>query len=179
MYSGNLLPHHRFHAVLPSCDIKGIAYVYANKRAESLTFTSSFSCFSSNVHHCLDSVHSETFFSTAELVLRETVIAHHITRSGLTGPGVFLLVTNPLETFLYDLPQSYFSCFPCLMQQIITLERVYFRRAVRYLQRRVEHWSLHQYIKFLERLCPRPGFEWSYDATTFRHLARALYLPTT
>ena len=55
-----------------------VCYI-ANQRAESLALTSSSSCFSGDVHHCLDDVNCGPAFSKAELVFRETVFADHVT----------------------------------------------------------------------------------------------------
>ena len=75
----NLFPHHRLDADVPPCGIERIAYVNADQRVESLTLTSSSSCFSGNVHHCLDGVNCGPAFSKTELVFRETVLADHVT----------------------------------------------------------------------------------------------------
>ena len=74
----NLFLRYRLDAVLPSRGIKRIAYVNANQSTESLKYTSSSSCLSGDVHHCLDGVHCWPVFSKAELVLRETVLANHV-----------------------------------------------------------------------------------------------------
>ena len=74
----NLLRHHCLDAVLRTRSIKCISYVNANQRAEPLKFTSSSSCFSSVVHHCLNRVHCVPAFPKAELALREAVPANHV-----------------------------------------------------------------------------------------------------
>ena len=73
----NLFPHHRLDADVSSRGIERIAYVNADKRAESLTPSSSSSCFSGDVHHCLDGVNCGPAFPKAELVFRETILANH------------------------------------------------------------------------------------------------------
>ena len=49
--------------------VSRISSLTANQRGESLTFTSYSSCFSVDVHHCLDGVHRGPAFPKAELVL--------------------------------------------------------------------------------------------------------------
>ena len=95
----NFLPHHRLDAVLSSRGIERIAYVNANQRTESLTFTSSPSRFSGDVCHCLDGVHC--FKGETPWVLFE-----------LTNQ-VFPAMNS---AFLYTLPQGCFRYSPCLMQ---------------------------------------------------------------
>ena len=75
----NLFPHHRFDADVPPRGIERIPYVNAHQRAESLVLTSSSSCFSDDVHHCLDGFNCGPAFPKAELVFRETVLADHVT----------------------------------------------------------------------------------------------------
>ena len=75
----NLFPHHRLDADVPSRGIKRIAYVNADQRAESFTLTTSSSCFSGDVHICLDGVNCGPAFPKAEMVFRETVLADHVT----------------------------------------------------------------------------------------------------
>ena len=140
----NLLLRHCLDAVLPSRGIKPIAYVNTNNRAESLTFTSSFSCFSGNVHS----------------TYRKKLCTMYFTQSGLSSPGVFLLVINLLVTIWKARPHGSFSTspikpfqhwsrlffMPCLRavlavshascSRVSPFERVCFRRAVRRSQRR-------------------------------------------
>ena len=75
----NLLTHHHLDAAVPPRSIKSIAYVNADQRAESLTLTSSFSCLSGDVHHCLDGVNCGPAFPKNELVLRKAALADHAT----------------------------------------------------------------------------------------------------
>ena len=74
-----LFLHHRRVADVPSRGIERISYVNADQRAESLTLTSSSSCFSGDVHHCLDGVNCGPAFPKAEVVYRETILADHVT----------------------------------------------------------------------------------------------------
>ena len=75
----NLPPHHRINEVLPSRGVERIAYVNANRRTESLTFSNSSSCFSGEVHHCLDGVQCGPAFPKADLVLEKAAFANHVT----------------------------------------------------------------------------------------------------
>ena len=121
-----------------------------------------------------------------------------MTRSELSRPGVFLLVTNLLVTILKGKPngsfltspiKSFQHCsqllfMPCLRaalavfhascSRISPFERVYFRRALRHSRCRTDNWSCHQYIEFLVCLCPRRGIEWSHAETTSRLVAHTV-----
>ena len=75
----NLFAHDLLNADVPPRGIKRIAYANADQRAESLTITSSTSCFIGDVHHCLDGVNCGPAFSKDELVFRQTVLFDHVT----------------------------------------------------------------------------------------------------
>ena len=75
----NLLSHHHLNTVLLTRGIERIAYVNADQGAESLTLSSSSSCFSGDGHHYLDGVYCRRAIPKAELVLRETVFTNHVT----------------------------------------------------------------------------------------------------
>ena len=95
----------------------------------------------------------------------------YLTRSVLSRPGVFLLVTNLLVTILKARPHWSFSTstiksfqhwsrlsfMPCLRadfaffhascSRVLPFERVNLRRAARHSRRRTDNWSFHQYIE--------------------------------
>ena len=74
------LLHHRFDTDLPFRGIARIAYANTNQRAESLTLTSSSSCFCAAVYHSLDCVHSGNAFPESKLFLRNTFLPDHKTQ---------------------------------------------------------------------------------------------------
>ena len=75
----NLFSDHCLDADVPPRGIECLAYVNAAQRVESLTLTSSSSCFSGDVHHCPGGVNCGPAFSKTKLVFRETVLADHMT----------------------------------------------------------------------------------------------------
>ena len=117
----------------------------------------------------------------------------YLTRSALSRPGVFLLVTNLLVTIWKARPHGSFSTspikffqhwsqvffMPCLKADFAFFHasrsrespfgRVNLRCAVMHFRRRTDNWSFYQYIE-----SPRRGMKWSHAATTFRIAARTV-----
>ena len=120
----------------------------------------------------------------------------YLTRSALSRPWVFLLVTSLFVTILKARPHGSFSTsliksfehwsrlffMPCLRAGFAffhasrsrgsPFERVNLRRVVRHFRRRTDNWSFHQYIESPVRPCQQRGMEWSHAATTFCLAAR-------
>ena len=123
----------------------------------------------------------------------------YLTRSGLSRPGVSLLVTNLLVNILKVRSYGSFSTsqitsfqhwsrlffMPCLRADFAIFhascsrkspfKRVNVHSAARHFRRRTDNWPFHQYIEFPVRPCPRRDIQWSHVATTFHLAARTVF----